>query len=177
MINPKEYFGALGSTSLYKAYVMKFIRDNNLMPEKFPNGQYSTSGCNNYDFQYKNVDVRLKIKDELSKMEKTPVKIDSVGFQELIQLKDALQQKGVKVFGYFHPLPYEIFSADKENLQNYQNKVSSSLNIKIIDFNTAEYEYFSKDYSNYIDHGHLTRKGQNLLFNEVVSKLDSLGLR
>ena len=49
MINPREYYGALGSVSLYKSYLLEFIRTRNLMPSKFPQDQYNDRGANHYN--------------------------------------------------------------------------------------------------------------------------------
>lgn len=177
MINPKEYYGAIGSTSLYKAYAIKFIRDNNLMPDKFPRDQFNASGCNNYDFLYRNINVASKIEEEKKTLKIEPIKIDSIGLQELIQLKDELQAKGTKVIGYFHPIPHDLMELNKKNNLDYQNVITDALDITIFDFNAPAYDSFSNDYSNYIDHGHLSAKGQGLLFREIVGKLNEAGVQ
>ena len=49
MINSREYYGAIGSVSLYKAYLLKLIRNLDLMPGKYPKDQFNDYGYNYYN--------------------------------------------------------------------------------------------------------------------------------
>lgn len=168
MINPKEYNGAMGSVSLYKGYTMRFIRENELLPEKFPKDQFNDFGYNNYNDLYGSDDVKGTIAKELMSMKTEPVPLDSAALEELAKLCSAFQSKGTKVYGYFHPLPFEIMEKNRKNYQVYEQTIRQSLpGVTIADFNTSQYDSFTKDYSNFIDHGHLSYRGQLKLIRQI----------
>lgn len=172
MINSKEYYGALGSISLYKAYATKFVRDHNLMPSKFPQNQFNEYGFNHYGNLLQKMPVEVKIAEQIKDDRAMNTTIDKVAWKEFMELIEELNERDIKVVAYFHPLPYPIFDRFRTRLDVYQNTTRNALNGKaiLIDFNTASYDFFTKDLTNYIDHGHLSDKGQHYLLKEIIKK-------
>ena len=174
MIDPKEYYGALGSISLYKAYVLKFIRDHNLMPAKYPKDQFNEYGFNNYERLVQKISVEDKIKEQLEVKDAIKATIDSVAWKEFATLIEVLSAKDVRIISYFHPLPRPLFQKYYKSMVEYQSFVDNYLKDKatVIDFNTDAYTFFTSDFTNYIDHGHLSEKGQHFLLKEILSQAD-----
>ncbi|MBL0744234.1 hypothetical protein [Chryseolinea lacunae] len=172
MINPKEYYGALGSMSLYKTYAIKFIREHNLMTRKYPSNQYNDYGYNFYDKILQVMPVEEKIQEQLKRPDAIKTAIDSVALQEFTTLMNTFREKNVKVIGYFHPLPFPLYDKFRAPLTAYQQTMRDVLgnDVRVVDFNTPDYEFFTKDLSNYIDHGHLSEKGQQYLLREILTQ-------
>ncbi|MBX2895929.1 MAG: hypothetical protein KF763_10835 [Cyclobacteriaceae bacterium] len=171
MINEKEYWAALGSVSLFKAYGLSIVRKFNLMPGKYPTNQFNDFGYNNYNDLLR-TDVKAKIESELQKPDAINAIIDLQALQEFDLMVADLKRRGVKIIGYFHPLPYEIFNKFEPDMLKYQLTIRQHLgdSTLLLDFNNSEYQFFTKDYSNYIDHGHLSEKGQRFLLQEIIAK-------
>lgn len=171
-IDPRQYLGALGSTSLYKAYLLKIVRDLDLMPKKYPNGQYNEYGCNRYNDLLKTMPTEEKIKEQMQRSDAIKSAIDPVALKEFEEMIDELHSRKVKIVAYFHPLPYPLYNKFKTPLSEYKNTITQILTAKatILDFNAEEYFFFTKDFSNYMDHGHLSDKGRAFLLPEIIRK-------
>lgn len=170
MINEKEYNGAFGSVKLYKAYAIEFMRYVNLMPNKYPKNQFNDFGYNDYDNLQQTMPVEEKIKEQLQRDDAINAKIDSIALCEFNALIDELTLKNVKIIAYFHPIPSLIYEKFKEPLEDYETKMRESFNSSsiILNFNGPEYKFFTTDLTNYIDHGHLSKKGQYFLLDEIL---------
>lgn len=170
-ISDKTYYSALGSISLFKIYAIGILRKYNVWPTKYPKGQYNDFGFNYYNPSFSNTPVSEKVENEISKP-KESLTIDSVALSELNQLLILCRKKGVKVIAYFHPLPKPIYDYYKPEMLDFKNEVSEVFKEGdiVIDYNEAYFEYFTSDYTNYIDHGHLSLKGQEILFGNVIDR-------
>ena len=169
----KTYFGAFGSLNLYQTYALAVIREFNLMPTKFPNNQIAWYGTNHYNDFFRVSDIQERIKEEAEMHTNEPIKSNELAMKELGSLVTLLSDAGVNVLGYFHPVPWDIFESNRVSYLQYQNEIQKLLQGKaqIIDFNQTNYESFTKDYSNYIDHGHLSEKGQEQIMNTLIRNL------
>lgn len=172
MINEKEFYGAFGSVSLLKTYAIKFVRERNLMPGKFPRNQFNDYGYNNYNNLLQTMPVEEKIKEQLQRPDAIKATIDSVAWKEFNTLIAELREQNISIVGYFHPLPYVLYDKFRQPLTEYQQAVTKALDGKavLLDFNTPAYEFFTKDLTNYIDHGHLSDKGQHYLLREIMTR-------
>jgi hypothetical protein len=172
MINQQQYYGALGSVRLYKSYFLKLIRENNLMPNKYPKNQFNEYGYNDYDDLLTEMPVEDKIHEQMQRSDAIVASIDSIALIEFRELIDELISRNVDVVAYFHPIPYPIHKKFLAPLQEYKSKMVAELNSKaiILDFNSVQYDSFTQDFSNYIDHGHLSKKGQRFLLNEILKE-------
>ncbi len=173
-INRKQYYGALGSVGLYKTYAFALVRNFNLMPAKFPKEQFNDYGYNNYNDFLKVKSVENKINDQLKRPDAIKTSIDSVAWVEFNQVIQECVSKQIKIVAYFHPLPFPLYDKFRNSLSIYKDVVEGALkgNATILDFNEAKYEFFTKDLSNYIDHGHLSEKGQTFLLPEILRYAD-----
>lgn len=169
MINEKEYYGAFGSVSLYKSYLLWGVRKFNLAPSKYPQNQFNNYGYNDYGVTLVKMPVEEKIAEQLTRDDAVKTEIDPVAWEEFKTLVNELNEKKVKVITYFHPLPYPIYNKFRAPLDQYKKTMTDFLNGKaeIIDFTNDE--GFTKDLSNYIDHGHLSYKGQEYVLKKIFS--------
>ncbi|MBX2916016.1 MAG: hypothetical protein KF856_12170 [Cyclobacteriaceae bacterium] len=172
MINKKEYWGAVGSISLYKAYALGLVRKFNVLPDKYPQNQFNDFGYNNYNDLLRSTDVKARIESELQKPDAINANINLQALKEFDIMITDLKSRGVQIIGYFHPLPYPIFKTFESDLIKYQVTIREHLgaDVVLLDFNNSEYQFFTKDFSNYIDHGHLSEKGQKFILTEIISK-------
>lgn len=167
MINEKEFYGALGSVSLYKSYLLWGIRKFNLAPSKYPKDQFNAYGYNDYGVTLVKMPVEEKIAEQLTRDDAVKTEIDPVAWEEFKALVNQLNEKKVRVITYFHPLPYPIYDKFRAPYDQYKKTLTEFLKGKaeIIDFTNDE--EFTKDLSNYIDHGHLSYKGQEHLLRQI----------
>ncbi|MCE7862668.1 MAG: hypothetical protein DYG99_03900 [Bacteroidetes bacterium CHB5] len=171
MINPKEYYGALGSYSLYKAYGIALVRHLNLMPGKYPKDQFNDYGYNFYNNILQKMPVADKINAELQLENAIPTAIDSIALTEFDSMIKSLTDKKVAIIAYYHPLPYPLYKKYQTQLDGYKQKISGHLQGKaiVLDFNTEENAAFTRNFANYIDHGHVSEQGQHTLLHQIIS--------
>ena len=156
------YKESFGSYNLIKTYLISTIRHSNLLPNKYPNYQFNSYGFNNYDnlFKVKNVENRINMHAESDASKK--IEINSEALQKLEEIKEFLKSEGISLLVYFHPIPKKIYSAGLNSHKMFKQKVLDLFenDLNHIDFNSQKYSYITNDHTNYIDHGHLSKKGQ-----------------
>lgn len=174
MINDKEYIGALGSISLFKAYFQRVVRHYNLLPGKYPRDQFNDYGWNDYSTILAKMPAAERIQQEIANPEAVKGTIDSVAFQEFNEMIDAFRTKNTRIIAYFHPLPYPVYDRFRDRLDPYQKTMTENLKDKatLIDFNDPQYRYFTEDVTNYIDHGHLSNKGQEYILQQILKRAE-----
>ena len=172
-LNDKSYFGAIGSLNLYQTYALAVIRELNLMPSKFPNHQINWYGTNEYYDFFRVGNVKEKIHQEAQVHANEQIIVDPRAIDELKELLSMLSDRKIDVLGYFHPIPKPIYEANKSAHQAYQRDITAYFDMggRIIDFNNKEYHSFCADNSNFIDHGHLSRKGQSVIADILSQRL------
>ncbi len=171
MINPREYYGALGSFSLYKAYGLRIIRALNLMPSKFPKDQFNDYGCNHYDDLLRTKPVEDKVAEEVANPDAVKTTIDPEAWGEFNELVDELRARNVTIVAYFHPLPRPVYDRFKDRLDSYRDRLTQALTGKavILNYNDDAHQFFTSNLGNYIDHGHLSEQGQAYLLRQILT--------
>lgn len=172
----KLYYGALGSVNLYETYAVGLIRQWELMPNKFPKDQINPYGVNDYATFFKQENIQKKIDDEVKIHQGEEIVVDTIAVNELKEIIETLNKENVNYIGYFHPLPIEIYDSNKTHYAEYKEMISALFDNKarLIDFNSPEFKSFTSDYSNYIDHGHLSAKGQAVIVEALYDKMEKL---
>jgi hypothetical protein len=170
----KLYFGALGSKNLYETYVVALIREFELMPNKFPKNQINEYGVNRYGSLFKVDDVKGKIRKVIDADKGKGLTIHPESKKELAALIKTLQDRNINFIGYFHPVPFEVYESKKEDYEKFEQLVRSLVNddSKLTNFNSVDFQSFTKDYSNYIDHGHLSDQGQKHISKLLLDKFN-----
>jgi len=162
MIDPKEYYGALGSYNLLVTYVFKFLKDTKLLSAKLPVNAIDEMGYNNFNLSMQGWNAKQMILDKVQKKESETTAIDTIALRELGETLDFLRVNKVKIYGYFNPVPYQIREINSKGYQEFTAKVSALFTSKdvLIDLNTPDYYSFTQDFANYSDQGHLSHQGQ-----------------
>jgi hypothetical protein len=143
------------------------------MPYKYPKNQINEYGVNNYNMIFKKIDVQKKINEEVELHKGEEILIDSAGIECFKTLISEIKKKRINFIGYFHPLPIQIYESNQKNFDEFKKLIKNIVqdDTRIIDFNSPEYYYITKDYSNYIDHGHLSNEGQEKIMGIIYEKL------
>jgi hypothetical protein len=171
-LDKKLFYGALGSKNLYETYAVGLIRHFNLLPGKFPKNQISPSGVNDYGKLFAVGDVRKRINREVLE-NNDPIHIDSNALESLKELVTLLKNNDAEVLYYFHPVPYDVLLSREEQFLGFQRiiRVIIGKENKILEFNTLDFKTFTQDDSNYIDHAHLSKKGQSFIADTLLSHM------
>lgn len=165
-----------GTAFLLQTYFVALVRKFNLMPSKFPKNQYNSDGVHNYYSLFKITDIHKKMAEVIEDNLHKPIVKEPQQLKKLNQLVGFLKASKVNFLLYFHPLPLAIYESKKQEYERFHSEVRSFLTDeqRIIDFNRPEFASFTEDYSNYMDHGHLSHKGQAQISSFLLSKLESL---
>ncbi len=172
-IDPKEYYGALGSTNLIKTYLFKVIRENELLPDKFPNNIINDYGYNNFNLELKEDNPREKILEKVKQKSAETTYVDPTAEDELGATIAYLRQNNIQVMAYFSPVPHQILSINTENYRAYQNRMLRLFAEQdiVLDLNDPRYTAITSDFNTYIDHGHLSEEGQKFVLGELKQAL------
>jgi hypothetical protein len=168
----KLYYGALGSKNLYETYVVAAIRSFNLMPSKFPKNQIDAHGVNDYGSFFAVDNVRQRVKREL-KENTDAITVDSSALMAFDAMIRELRRHQVKLLVYFHPVPYDIFKQKENTFMEFQQMMRGIIrdDNSIINLNSEKFKPFTSDFSNYIDHAHLSRKGQEVIADTLMMRM------
>lgn len=174
-IDPKEYYGALGSTNLLRTYLMYAIRTWKLLPNKYAAGIINENGRNNFELEMKNIDPERTIEEKVKQKQYEKTDIDPRSYNELKEVISKIRSRRTKIVAYFSPIPHQIFSIGNKDYLKYQNKILQLFTADdiVIDLNNDEYKSITSDYKYYIDHGHLSAAGQTFVLNQINARLES----
>ena len=177
---PDTYWKAYGSVNLLRVYGLGLIRNFNLWPNKYPKNQYKTNGSNAFEVLFRVDDVARRIAEEVNNVNVNEFEIGSNHRRDFKRLLTLFQSNNIQTFIYFHPVPYPIYQAYNDDMDKYWENILAVKNetegelLRFYNFNSPEFSDFSKDVSNYIDHGHLSQKGQKILIQEIMVKMDQM---
>ncbi len=172
-MDDKLYWGALGSKNLYETYFIGLIRAYELMPKKFPKDAINQYGVNNFTARYRVKDVPKKIKDVTKALKGIPMVIDTAALNDFRSLIQFFKKRDVNLILYFHPVPAELFESKRDEYLAFHKMIKEMVDdhVLVFDFNGKNFQQFTSDYTNYIDNGHLSEKGQRVVCDTIYSKL------
>ncbi len=172
-IEPKEYYGALGSTNLLKTYLLYFVRQHKLAPHRYAPNLHNTVGWNNFELETANIDAKKSIEEKASKRQYEKTEIDTIAYAQLDSALVKLRQKNIKIIGYFSPVPYPLYQLGKTDYQQFETKIAAlfTKNDVLINLNTETHKAITNDYQAFIDHGHLSAKGQRFVLDQLEKEL------
>lgn len=170
-IDPKEYWGALGSTNLFKTYLFAIARNLGLTKPK-----YNTVGWHNYELDMAEINSEKAIKEKLKTRSAETPATNPQADQELKETLQRFRENNIKVIAYFTPVPYELYHLQYDGYRKYTQYTSSYFTKDdiLMDLNDEKYKSYTKDYATYIDHGHLSAKGQQFVLSKIQEALDSI---
>ena len=175
-MNEKLYYSAIGSKNLYETYGVALIRKSGLMPFKFPKKHINEFGVNNFTERYKVKNVAEHIHN-IAEIEKNiPMTIAEEAVAELKELFLLMQKEKINLIVYFHPVPIELYTSKQPEYELFQKMVGEMIpkDAMLINFNSPQYSGFRKNYEHYIDNGHLSDKGQKVIAEILIMKLNTL---
>ncbi len=172
-IDPKEYYGALGSTNLIKTYLLYFVRKYNLSPKRYAPNLHNTVGWDNFELETPNINPQKAIDEKVALKNYENTLIDSVAYLELDTALQNLRKHNIKIIGYFSPVPYKLYQLGKTDYQKFENKIMALFhqNDILINLNDEVYKNITDDYKTYIDHGHLSAQGQTFVLQKLGEAL------
>ncbi len=174
-MSDQVYYSAFGSYGLLKEYLIGVVRNFSVFPYKYPKHQYNGYGYNDYDNQFAVEDVGAKISKEVELHKDEPILFNDETKKELHQFDSTWRANDIRIVYYFHPIPHDIYSAREDRFENYKATFLQYVDSEyVVDFNTDKFLDFRKDYSNYIDHGHLSKKGQKFILDYMDNYLEKL---
>lgn len=174
-INEKEFYGALGSTNLLRTYSMCIARTT-VMKGKIPAVVSDENGWTDFEKEMHNIDPKAAIEKKVKAKEHESTTIDDRALEELSGVLQKLRERNIKVVGYFTPVPREIYEYAQKDYNTFEEKMSKIFTKDDILFNLNDEKYapITADYNIYIDHGHLSAKGQAFVLGEINSHIAGL---
>jgi hypothetical protein len=141
------------------------IRRSGIAPHQYPAVHINEYGVNFFTERYRVKDVRQRILEVRGKLKGQPFVIDSTALRDFSSLLQSFSEHDVKLMIYFHPVPQELYESQEAEYERFRLLVTSiaPADARTINFNGSGYDWFRKDYSNYIDNGHLSEKGQSII--------------
>lgn len=171
-LTPEIYWSTLGSTFTFKFYADKVKKLSKPATDSF------TESYNGYIRPIQKVASVEAAIDDFASKPKDVNPVDPGAYEDLKAILAEARRKGVKIIAYYHPDPLKVYESFGESYRQYQQKMKGVFMADdvIIDFNTSEYDSFRTDPRNYIDHGHLSSRGADILaaeFSRVIRQLDA----
>ena len=170
-LSQQDYWSALGSVDLYRYYYEK-IRNHH----KGIRNYYNEYG--HYDFnRYKDKqDVDQAIAAALNKGRRwgtDQFRVTGEAKRELKAIIDLAHENDIQVFAYYYPRPNEIYNQNREFYEEMHRGLDPLFNGDdyVWNFNTPDYESFTKDHRNYCDHCHLSRQGAEWMMKEIGQRI------
>lgn len=175
-IDPIEYYGAFGSTNLLKTYLLYFVRKYNLAPNRYSPNTHNVVGWDNFELEMNNLSAKDTILAKAARNDFDHAIIDTVAYRELGQTLEKLRSKNIQVIGYYTPVPYQLYTLGKDEYHDFENQVNKFFTPKdvLINLNDEKYKAANEDFSMFIDHGHLSAKGQFYVLHSLDSTLRQL---
>jgi hypothetical protein len=173
----KEYWGALGSTTLFRAYG-KLLRSRGsaMLWDEYGTEEYAGP---------------VKLNAVLGKMFQpgSDFHVDPDAITEYRDLITELRQCGARLVVVIPPISEELLEPKREAFARYLEQVMPMFSPldEAIDFNSREYDLFLRDDQNFRDGIHLSRQGASKIVaildqhvqrsgGVVLSTVDSLGV-
>ena len=99
------------------------------------------------------------------------IHIDKNALESLKELVTLFKNNGAEVLYYFHPVPYDVLLSREKQFLDFQRTIRDVIGKEnvILEFNTRDFKSFTQDDSNYIDHAHLSKKGQLFIADTLLT--------
>jgi hypothetical protein len=179
-IDPREYWGTLGSWETVKLYKEKILTKLNLKQNL--NNDY---GCNNFLIEAeepiipRQIGTNIITKENLNENMITnnnrnfqTEHIDEVAYNELAYVLKLARDRKTQIFAFYYP--YYINNFDIVKFNSYKDRIDKLFmrHDVVWDFNNDEHLKFRNDSNNYSDKKHLSWTGTNYLICEINNKLN-----
>jgi hypothetical protein len=153
-IDPREYWGSLGSISQLKHMTAKALTELGIKDEQFNSYGYNNFKTGNQSEEY-------------------DIYIDPTAFKQLRQTITLLRERNIKIFAYFYPQNHSLYMSNYNNYRVYEDKISSLFNEGDIvwNFNDDKYSNLTKDPNLFFDGSHLSLKSAEFVIKDIEEKI------
>ena len=170
-MDPREYWGSLGSVGLSRVYV-NYIRTHFGLSKD----RWDVNGVS-LEFTPEEVPqiVALKKTANNSTPQKNKVaSVDELAFNEYEELLKTARAHGAKIIGFIPPYYSQGYAANKMEYDDYFARMSALFHHdeKIINFNTPAYSGYTDDLKNFYDGSHLSNEAANFFSTELAAAVN-----
>lgn len=163
-MNPREYWGALGSVGLFRVYIKLLGSYFGLSKDR-----YDAYGVND-EFAPDPIEAlhRGAAPKELT--------VDKVAFAEYGQLIEAARAHGAQIFAFIPPMYVGRYEGQRAEYDAYFARMANLFRPgeKIIDFNSPAYNVYTHDPANFYDGAHLTANAAEFFSTQLALALRPL---
>ncbi len=166
-IDPKEYWGALGSRENLNVFINRRLIEAGFRPDYFDEYGYF-----NFNLGRRHDEIIPRDQKKRRTGPDSFYRIDPVAFEELSHLIEKCRSKGIRIVAYYYPIYIE--SLDAPAFRAYKEKIGSLFRKEDVvwDCNTEEYLPFRMDRGNYNPTYHLSDRGAQFVLEDIQRKLD-----
>jgi len=175
LMNPRQYWGALGSPQLIAAYVSGLaIRSGYLQPA------FEECGARRSGLDGDVAQSRKAIDDALDGIANGTAlagnyTIDPVALAELREILAAARRHSRRMLVFHPPLPASVLALRTAQFAHYRDTINALLQPGdlLVDFNGPQYTEMRADYGNFADAVHLSHAGAGHVMSELEKALDA----
>jgi len=172
-IDPYEYWSMLGSMELAKLYAYKTLVALGLRKNPFNDYGFFNHYVEKPDPDYSRKEILRHVHDP-QEAYRWKIHIDDQAFKDLSDVVRLARDFDVRIFGYYHPYPHDIFLLIEDDFRRYKTKIDTLFHKGdvIWDLNADAYSHFTRDFTNFGDITHLSRKGSQFVVKEIERKMN-----
>jgi len=167
-MDPREYWGALGSLQLFREYATRFLVKIGMRKNHFgANGRYTFELPESYRQNfYANPKVR--------RGEET-FRVSDAAVKEFEDLLISARANGTKIVGIIPPIYAAFFDEKRPQYEAYIKRMSTFFlpSEKIVNFNLAPYQKYVNDPKTFQDGIHLTTKAAGIFSRDLAAIIDA----
>jgi len=173
LMNPWQYWGALGSPQLIAAYASGLaVRSGYLQPA------FEECGARRFGMDSDAAQSRKAITDALDGLGRGTAlagnyTIDPVALSELSEILALARRHSRRLLVFHPPLPAPILAVRTAQFEHYRDTLNALLQPGdlLVDFNGPQYAALRADYGNFVDAVHLSHAGASQVSSELGKAL------
>lgn len=173
LMNPRQYWGALGSPQLIAAYISGLaVRSGLLQPA------FEECGARRFGFDSDAARSRKAIGDALDGIARGTAlagsyTIDPVALSELREILASARRHSRRMLVFHPPLPAAVLAVRTAQFEHYRDTIDALLQPGdlLVDFNGPQYAEMRADYRNFVDAAHLSHAGAGQVSSELGKAL------
>lgn len=169
-MNPREYWGGLGSIQLFHEYFALFLTKAGW--GKIENDESGTADLEPSKEVVAKLQAGLRaISSQIGPP--APILVDEVAYSEYGRVLEEARASGARVIGFIPPLWSDSYAMSRPALAHYQDRMFGLFrpNEKIIDFNNGRYASHEADRTNFFDGIHMTRMAAEYFSEKLAEEI------
>lgn len=173
LMNPRQYWGALGSPQLIAAYASGLATRSGFLQPAF-----EECGARRFGLDGDAAQSRKAITDALDGIVHGTAlagnyTIDPVALSELKEILAAARRHSRRVLVFHPPLPAPVLAVRAAQFEHYRDTIDALLQPGdlLVDLNGPQYAAMRADYGNFVDAVHLSHAGASQVSSELGKAL------